>query len=192
MDFVKNFSNRLKVNMFAVVFIIATFICNYLCNVVIDANYYKSLLILSVIFFLLVNYFVKFFNDPVQEIIKSIDNYSTNKKAEFVVYDAKDEFGQLVRIFNNFLAFVENNERVLTILIKTMNLLAKLDDQKLIYQNLLKGIKQILNVKYVALAIFDENSTKAKEFYQEGLTDEEVKNRKISRRERVTRIYTSN
>jgi len=75
MDFVKNLSNRMKVNLFAIVFTLSTFICNYIFNIEMSIVYFQSLGILFIFFIILVNYFLKFFNDPVQEIIRSIQYY---------------------------------------------------------------------------------------------------------------------
>ncbi|HOP49952.1 MAG TPA: methyl-accepting chemotaxis protein [Ignavibacteriales bacterium] len=174
MDFVKNLSNRVKVNLFAIVFTLSTFICNYIFNIEMSKVYFQSLGLLFIFFIILVNYFLKFFNDPVQEIIRSIQYYYNYNEFKKVDYPAKDEFGQLVKIFNGFLENIERNQFINKYLANLLSAITQKENEQEIYNEIVKGAKELFDVKYVALSIFEKNQHKVKEFYQLGMSNVDI------------------
>ncbi len=166
----KNFSIRKKILAYGLMIIIGTFIVDFAHGEAFDLEFISYMGILTIFIVLLSIYIGKLLKEPIIKFYESINTYKKNNEFLKIDYNYKDEFGQLAKEFNLFLDTIENNQLIIKNFYKILDEASKIDDTKQLYSRLLKGIKDILNVKYAALAIFGKDGTKAEEFYYEGMT----------------------
>ncbi len=170
MDFFRNLSLKSKIFTLGVIVTLLIF-----CLEVFNGSFSIEEIIISVVGILVIMliasfYLSKLLTEPISKFFLSIDAFKKYNEFKKIEFHYKDEFGALANEFNSFLETIERNQQVIKNFYIILDEASRIDDTKQLYSRLLKGIKDVLNVKYAALAIFGKDDTKAEEFFYEGMT----------------------
>ncbi len=169
----KNLSIKQKIFGIAVFIITSIFAADFIHEYIAPNAFWLVMISLSVVILLLLNILYKSIIIPINLIIEVIKTNKEKNEANKINYEAKHELGKVIEEINSYISDTEKNQSVMKKLYAVLDKVSKIDDVKTVYQELLKGIKDIINVKYAALAVFGKDGTKAEEFYSEGINETE-------------------
>lgn len=170
MDFLKNLSIKTKIIGGGILTFLTVIILYIIQAATIDMEFIIEITSLLIVIYFIALKISQSLTEPVNKLLESILAYRNRNEFLKIDYKGKDELGKLTNAFNEFLVTIESNQNVIKNFYKILDDASQIDDTKELYQRMLKGIKDILEVKYAALAIFGKDGKKAEEFYYEGMS----------------------